>query len=132
LATIPPYVRHMLLCDDVRADAGNARRVNLTGLASRLVADSFPAAHDFAVYLSVSGARGVGQVRIVVWDADSEAAVWTGPPHPVNFGADPLRIHALTFRIVGCVFPHVGLYWVEFVCDGVPLASEPLLLEQRG
>jgi hypothetical protein len=48
--------------------------------------------------------------------------------HAVRFGADPLEILGLPFRIQNCPFPSSGLYSIQFWYDGEMLAERPLRL----
>lgn len=131
MATIAPSVRLMVLCDDVQPSRGNPRKVNVFGVLHRIVAKQFPARHMFTVYLTATGGRGTGLANIVVIEADSLDPVHTGDVNVIDFEVDPLQVHAFAIRIPLCEFPRSGLSWVQFQFDGVPLMSQPLLLEQE-
>jgi len=118
-ANLPPFVRHMLLCEEVSRDPENPNRVNLYGLTSTIRSTSnppFPLLHPvLCVYLVLTGVRGVGEGQVVVVAADTDQPVFASQRHQLAFTlANPLDGHAAVFRIHDCVFPREGLYWVEF------------------
>jgi|tagenome__1003787_1003787.scaffolds.fasta_scaffold20587359_2 hypothetical protein len=127
---IAPFVRHMLLCDDVRPVTGNQRKVTVYGLTSVLKVgqSGFPARFGFTVYLQLTAGRGAGNGRIVVVDAEDGSLCYEGQDHPMTFSDDPLLLYAAKIRIPSCELPRAGLYWVEFWYEGMFVAREPLLV----
>jgi hypothetical protein len=132
MSSIPPNVRHMLLCDDVRPDPENPGKLNVLGLVSSIRSTAeppFPLRHpQLCLYLQVTEGRGKGNVRIVVREADSEVVVSATPPRELTFAGSPLSVAAMLFRVQDCVFPRPGLYWVQFCFGEQVLAQEPLLV----
>ena len=130
MTTVAPTVRHLLLCDDVQRGPSNPSKINLLGLLTSIRVldeqDAFPFQHSFAIYLVLTGGRGIGQGRIVVVNADTEEPVYVGSLHALDCGSDPLRVLGVTIRIPACEFPAPGLYWVEFRYNEETLAREPL------
>lgn len=124
-----PFVRHMLLCDDVRAVSGS-RKVTVYGLTStiRVGEKGFPATCGFSVYVQLTECRGEGAARIVIVEDESDQVCYQGQDHRMAFGNDPLAVHSAVIRIPQCEFPAPGLYWVEMWYRGVFLACEPLLV----
>jgi hypothetical protein len=133
--SIEPVVRHMLLCDRAMSDPENPHRIDVFGLANLIVVRPdavFPFIQpQISVYLELAGGRGRGAGRIVVVQADTEQAVFGSQFHSLDFGTNPLAIVARVFRILDCVFPRPGLYWVEFRYNGKVIAQQPLEVRQR-
>jgi hypothetical protein len=114
MSSVAPTVRHLLLRDDVQYAATNLNKINLLGLLTNIrlpgEEDTFPFQHSFAIFLLLTGGRGIGQGQIVVVNADTEEPVYVGSPHTIDCGSDPLRVMGVTFRILVCEFPAAGLY----------------------
>ena len=132
MSAVAPFVRHMLLCDDVRTNPADPRKVIVYGLVNEIrstaTEPSWPVRHSFSVYLALTEGRGAGEGRIVVTAADSGRPTYTGHPHRIEFEADPLKVKGVIFRIVNCSFPQAGLYWVEFRFNDHSIARQPLLV----
>lgn len=129
MAGIDPVVRHMLLCDDVRADPVNPHRLDVFGLATTLHAESFPAlVSELCVLLMLTEVRGPGLGRVVVVDAEAQLAIFTGADHPIQPRSNPLDVTGIVFRIRNCPFTKPGLYEVQFRYNEKVLAQQPLLV----
>lgn len=50
------------------------------------------------------------------------------PPHDVTFGADPLEVIGVPFRIRDCSFPYPGMYSIQFWYNGEKVEERPLRL----
>jgi Family of unknown function (DUF6941) len=114
MAIIDPFVRHMIVCEDVTVDPNDARRVTFEGLLSTIDAPD-PAAFPvivpkLSVYLRIAGGRGTGRVRLVVLEESTGQAVFTGASHSIQHPANPLHAASMIMRIRRCVFPRPGLY----------------------
>ena len=133
MSDVAPVVRHMLLCEDVRTDPDNAQKVNVFGLVSTIRAvpdDAFPVHHpELCVYLQLTGGRGTGEVQIAAVQAELEQIVFTSSVHSITFENDPLSVLGFVFRIEDCIFPHAGLYWIQFRVNDQVIAQQPLLLK---
>jgi hypothetical protein len=129
---VEPFVRHMLLCDDVQTDPNNPRKVNVFGLVNTLGAaegSDFPLCHpELCIYLLMTGGRGTGEGRIVAVAADTNEVAFASPAHPITFPPDPLALLGCIFRIQDCVFQKSGLYWIQFWFNGKTIAQQPLLV----
>jgi hypothetical protein len=128
-----PFVRHMLLCDDVQPDAANPRKLNIYGLVHAvrpLAEEQYPVARSFCVYLALTSGRGSGQAQITVTAADDGARVYTGDVHHLRFNDDPLRVVGFLFRIRSCPLWRAGLYWVELRYNGEVIAHQPLTAKE--
>ncbi len=132
MSRVDPFIRHMLLCEDVRRDPNNPNKVDVLGLLSTIRAggeSAFPLHLPvLCVYLEVSGGRGVGQARIDCRQADSGQVIFSTPPHPLTFSLDPLAVRFLIFRVTDCFFPEPGLYWVQFCYNQRILVEQPLVV----
>jgi hypothetical protein len=132
MADIPPVVRHMLLCDDVRPNPDDPHKPDIIGLLNRIESESdpaFPLRYPvFCVYLRLTGGRGSGHFKIVVREADTDRLIFNGRLFKITFPGDPLAIGGLMIRVRDCVFSRAGLYWVRLVHQGRTLAQESLLL----
>lgn len=130
MAILPPVVRHMVLCDDVQQ--GPSGKHNVMGVTSFIRSEAeppYPHSHPLlCVFLLLTIGRGTGSVRILVRHAASGEEIAGTSLRTLNFPRDPLQVHSLVFRVLGCRSPEPGLYYVEFEVDGKPIATEPLLL----
>ena len=133
MSPIAPFVRLMLLCDSVEVSPDNPRKVDVYGLltSARPAPDSggYPVRVSFCVYLAVTGGRGEGEVKIVVLDSESNEVAYESLARKIDFGADPLLVRGIIFRILGCPFPRRGLYWVEFRYNDEGVFRQAILLE---
>ena len=131
MATIPPVVRHMILCDEVTSDP-TTERINLLGLVTSIesrAASPFPLRYpQLCAYLQMTNGRGSGVVQLLIRLADSEWLVSGSSPHRVRFPNDPLLVHGMVLRLLNCPFPQPGLYIVEVRFEGQVIANEPLLV----
>lgn len=132
MSNVPPYVRHRILCEDVRPDPANPRRINIHGLlqAIRPLGSSalYPLRHSFAVYLMYTGGRGTGQGQVRVESEATALPVYVGQLHAIPTDPDPLRVRAIAIHIAMCSFPQAGLYWVQFWYNGQLSHQEPLMV----
>ena len=133
MATIAPFVRHMIVCDDVVPSPHNPRDLDVRGLLSFVRSNppgSFPVTvPQVCVYLELSGGRGTGEVQIVTRHADTDEPAFRSAAQEITFPPDPLRIVPVVFRIRQCVFRRGGLYWVEFRYAGRPLVERSVVVE---
>ena len=127
---IRPFVRHMILCDEARESPTKPGKVGIFGLLSAIRTQgpetSFPIMHTFTVYLMLTGGRGEGEIRIMVWRADPGERIYESPPYSIRFANDPLRVFGVVIHVGTCSFPQSGLYWVEFWYNEEMIAHEPL------
>ena len=64
-----PFVRHLLICDDVRPSPTNPRRRNVYGLIHSVrprAGVDYPVRLSFCVYSVLSSGRGRGTLRVSV------------------------------------------------------------------
>ena len=129
---IPPVVRSMVVCDGVVRQPGTGNKLDIRGVLHTIKATpggAFPYTYpELCVYLVLTGGAGVGRVKIVVVEADSEAELFGTPEHTMSHPADRHHVGGVTFRVQDCIFPRPGLYWVEFRHDDLTLRAVPLVL----
>ena len=127
-----PVVRYMILCDDWGVDPDNPRRVNIFGLLSNIHAidqPPFPLLYrELCVFLALTEGRGTGNGLIVCVFEETGQKVFETPPRQIAFGADPLEVVGLPFRIRDCPFPQAGLYLVQFWYNDAKIEERPLRL----
>jgi hypothetical protein len=125
-----PIVRYMLLCDDWYIDPDNDRRVTIIGLTTNIRAiddPPYPLLHEeLCVFLVLTEGRGQGHGRVVCVFEETGQLIFQTNERPISFGADPLEILGVPFRIRGCRFPYPGLYMVQFWYAGVMVEERPL------
>lgn len=130
MATIPPIVRQMVICDDVQPAAGDRPRMNVLGVTHNIRAkpgQSFPLRHPgLCAYLVLTGGVGTGRVQLRVSEAVTGDDLFGSAVHDINHPPARHEIAAVILRIKDCVFPRPGLYWVELHHDGVMIRREPV------
>jgi hypothetical protein len=129
---VAPIVRYMLLCEDWKAGPGNASRVTIIGLISNIHAldqPPYPLLYpEMCVFLALTEGRGQGEGQIVCVFEETGQKVFETAKRPIPFGADPLEVVGVPFRIRDLRFPFPGLYSVQFWYDGAKVAERPLRL----
>ena len=133
MTSIAPFVRHMILCDDVVTNPSNPYKLDARGMTSFVRSNppgSFPVVlPQLGVYLEMSGGRGPAKLRIVAVSADTDTAVFASPARNLTFPDDPLRVVPVVFRIRRCIFPRAGLYWIQFWYNDQPIFEQDLIAE---
>lgn len=133
MADLFPVVRHILICEDLVYDPANPQRVTLVNLIGHIRSSSQPRfphrRAELCVLVQLTEGRGVGEVWVAVEQADTEKRILRTPTHRVSFGPNPLAVTGVPFRIRKWIFPHPGLYYVQFWYNGKMLAWEPLIVE---
>ena len=134
MASIPPIVRHMLVCDDVDRGPALRPKLDVLGMVHTIRAKPglpFPLHHPgLCVYLVLTGGAGSGVVRIRVVEADSGIEAFGSPAHRISYPPDRHEVAGVLFRITDCVIPRPGLYWVEFLHDGNVVQPEPIIVRE--
>jgi hypothetical protein len=129
---VAPVVRYMLLCDDWMLDPLNSRRVTIIGLISNihgLGQPPYPLLYkELCVFLTLTEGRGQGEGQIVCVFEDTGQKIFETAKRPIQFGADPLEVIGVPFRVRDCSFPFPGLFSVQFWYDGVRIEERPLRL----
>jgi hypothetical protein len=126
-----PVVRQFVLCDYVAPDPDNPRKINAFGLTVRVrsLDGRFPTlCEQLSTYLALSNGRGRGVGQVVAVRVETGEVCWATAPQPIDFGTNPLAIHAFSFRMRNCVFPAPGPYAIEFRYNGVAIADQTLIV----
>jgi hypothetical protein len=127
-----PVVRYMILCEDWGVDLANPRRVNIYGLLSNIHSvdqPSYPLLYrELCVFLALTEGRGAADGQIVCVFEETGQKVFETPNRQIAFGADPLEVVGVPFRIRDCPFPRAGVYLVQFWYDGEKVEERPLRL----
>lgn len=130
MATIPPIVRQMLVCDDVQPAGGGRPGLNVLGLTHVIRPgpdESFPLTRPgLCVYLRLTGGVGTGRVIFRLAEADTDDEVLRTPEFGVTHPADRHHLVGIQVELGPCNFPRPGLYWVEFYHDDLAVHREPL------
>lgn len=133
MATIPPIVHSIIVCDDILRQPGSASiRLDFQGFTHTIRAkpgESFPITHDqLCVFLVLPGGVGVGRVEVVIVDADTDEPVFRSETHDFEHPADRHSVSGLSFRLQRCVFRRPGVYWVEFRHNGTTICQATLFV----
>ena len=128
-----PVVRLLVVCEDIRVtDPTRPRRVSLDGLIHAIYPSGqprYPCRRPvLCVFAQLTECRRLGIARIEIREADTDTVVFRTPTHRLPLGNDPLAVHGLRFRLLGCTFPAPGLYWVQLWYDNSLLAQQSLAL----
>lgn len=132
MSQLHPTVRYLIICEDVRKDPENPRRLTLVGLLSAIRSldePAFPLLYkEICVFLQLTECRGTANGRVEIQHADSGRVVFRTKTREIPFGDNPLDVIGVTFRIRDCVFEQSGLYNVQFWYDDEMIAQQSLLL----
>src|SRR4051812_41287717 len=120
MSGIPPLVRHLLLCREVRKNANDPLAVDIIGLISGLRSGNEPPfpfrAPPFGAFLQLAGGRGSGTCHVRIRYTDTGTSIYDAG-YDINFSPNPLTIRNRFFLIADAVFPRPGLYMVQFGFD---------------
>jgi hypothetical protein len=122
----------MILCEDWGTDPQNPRRVSIHGLLSNIRSldqPPYPLLYqELCVFLALTEGRGTGTAQIICVFEDTGQKIFETPQRQVAFGADPLEVVGLPFRIRDCRFPYPGMYSIQFWYNDEKMEERPLLL----
>jgi hypothetical protein len=103
--------------------------INLVSTIRSLEDPPFPLhQRELCAYVLLTSCRGPIEGRIEIVHADSGNLVIQGQSRQLPLPNEPLELAGLSFRLRNLPFPEPGLYEARFVCDGVVIAEQPLLL----
>jgi hypothetical protein len=129
---ILPVVRYMIICDDWRLDPHNNRQVTIVGLISNINSIDQPPYpllyREICIFLALTEGRGQGEGQIICVFEENGQKIFETPKRPILFGADPLEVVGVPFRIHDCPFPFPGVYSIQFWYNKVMISEHPLLL----
>jgi hypothetical protein len=128
-----PVAKSMLLCTDVLpgpAGSGNVHLLNVFDSIRPGDNSSYPhRASPFCVFLELIDAEGDAAGQILIRHAGTEDVIHATSEHIIHF-RDRLQRKWVFFRILGCVFPEPGVYFIEFHLEGRWIAER--VVELRG
>ena len=82
-----------------------------------------------AVFVSITGGRGEYPCEIICRHQNGNTLAFEAKGKVVL--RDPRQVVDLVFRLNGIRFPELGLYWVTFQVDEVPIMMRPLQVRKR-
>jgi hypothetical protein len=123
-----PTVKSMILCDDLLLDE-QSDKIHLMGVFNTIHPEGDPAfpyrLRKLSVFLQLTDAEGEYEAKIVICKGDTDRVISASPVHMIDF-LDRLQLKWAHFRLLNCPFPHPGLYWVQFHCEGQVLSEQRL------
>lgn len=124
-----PVALAMIVCDSV-IDDRRTNKKSLIGIFNNITSKSFPCRHNqLNVYLSLTDGRGTvkGILRCVRKDTDNKLMELNGEiPFP-----DGNATVEFNFEINGIVFPEPGIYSFDFLCNGEPVVTKDITVQQK-
>lgn len=126
---VMPVVRYMILCDAWLVDEQIERRIHIIGLVSQLSPAGeppYPLRSDLCVFLALTEGYGSGLWKIICVHEASGKVMFRSNERKITFGPDPLEIGGVGIRLRDCIFPHAGLYSVQFWFEGQMVEERPL------
>ena len=127
-----PIVRYMIVCNDWHADPDLPNLINITGLLYNLrpaANQAYPIRYpELCILLALTDCRGQGEGWIVCENEDTGQPAFMSSRRTITFGADPLAVIGVPFRIRNCPFHGRGLYSLQFWYNGVRLEHRLLNL----
>jgi hypothetical protein len=105
-----PFVRHMLLCEDVTSDPRTQKRVTIRGFFSTISSGTheFPLPYGFCVYIQLSEGRRSGSARIRISADDTDEVIYESEEFWLEYSGDPLLVYMYSYRVANCIFPAAG------------------------
>ena len=128
MATVPPVVRYLIVCEGVQVDSLNARKISALNVIGNIHPPSagYPVqVREIMVLCFLTEGRGGVRVRVEI-SKDQDPPIYRSPEQPIQFGPDLLAVTAINFRIRGLVIPGPGMYDVRLLADGTEIASQPV------
>src|SRR5437879_5348202 len=109
MTSIEPFIRHIILCEDIRNDPESPAKLDVFGMLSSIGShpqSTFPLRYpQFCVYIEFTGGRGKGMFRVEVTHAGTETTIFEHTSQPVLLKNKPLAVNTLKWRIRNCEFP---------------------------
>ena len=113
----------IVVCDQIIEDKLTGKK-SLIGIFNQIATNSFPCRHSrMGVFVSLTEGRGSCAARLRVAH-EEKGDVVAEVKGQIQF-PDIHTVVELNFDMVGLLFPHPGLYSIEFYCD------DALVLERR-
>src|SRR5438067_292662 len=108
-----PTVKAFVLCDEITDSASGPSRKDLHGAGLKVIraAAPFPIKHTFWAYIEIADHKPTGNTKLAVMRADSGRSL-AFRVIPTHF-PDRLLTTIVAVRILDCLFPAPGVYFVE-------------------
>ena len=129
MARVRPILRHLLVCEEVVVEKNQISLLHLIlNIYSKGIAAYPLLFREICVFAALTEVRGQGSFFLRLVQADSDEEVFRSQRRLHQFGDDPLKVHGMPFRIRNCLFPEMGLYYVQFWFNDILLAHQDLFL----
>jgi hypothetical protein len=131
--TIPPIVRSMILCDEVKHDPNRPGRLTIEGFLPQL---RWPEGRTtplplekLLVFLILTDGRGEGQGRITCSNEETGFPIFETGAALISFlGKDPTQPMGRLIVARDCRFPAPGSYLFRFLFEGKVLSQQSLIV----
>src|SRR5437879_5980324 len=121
-----PRVQAMVICDRAKQSDTEVGVFRLAGVRSSIQAASFPALYPrLSAFVQFSGHRGEASCHAKVTRIKTDEHIYQTPPKKVLFYG-PNFVVPVVFRLRNCVFPTMGLYYVQIFNESKLIAERPL------
>ena len=130
---ILPVARPLVLCQDVLLDADSGN-IHIVGVCNAIQppTDSFPHRQSMlCLFVQLADAEGEVEAHVRVVEADTQEVVFETRRHRLRFPHRRFVVRA-NFRLVNCVLPRPGVYWVELHVNNWWLTDKTLRLLEAG
>ena len=124
-----PVLKAFVLCEDIRERPDNTMDLIAAGLSAIRSSSQppFPLTHTFWIYLQLTDAKPRGKVRLALMRADSGRRYFFREmivEHP-----ERIKPTSLAVRVLDCIFPERGVYYVELFYDNEWLIDQRLEID---
>jgi len=121
-------LKAFVICEDVTDNPAHRDQKDLRGAGlSRLVCvDPLPVKLSFWVFVQLSDQKETGEARLAIMRADSGRRYFF---RPITIRHDDsVQASVFCIRIYDCVFPELGIYFLELWCDNEWIVDQRLEL----
>jgi hypothetical protein len=124
-----PRVQAMIVCDDAIETAEDGV-FDLTSVRTVITAAVFLTVNSFVVFAQLSGHQGEAFCNVRLESYESGELIDDTEPQSVVF-EDPTITMPMSFRVINCVFPSPGVYFVQVHCARKLIGERRLHLEEE-
>ena len=132
--TIRPFVRFIFPCERVRWSTRHRAYVilNLLHVIRIGPGTNLPIRYEeLWLFTHFSGGQGVLHFHSELRYPETDELVFRSRPFQLDFGVDQrLKVHARAIKFSKVLFRRIGAHEARFVCDGIVIATIPLMLEE--
>ena len=128
MATPPPLLQALLLCDTTIREAGT-NKLSFIGIFNDIMAPLFPTVHpSFSVCVIISDGKGNIPCTLRMYCMENNQEIFT-LKQDIAFN-DPKDISELIFQIKQLPIPRAGVYTIEFYAEKELLGARKLRINQ--